>query len=58
MEYTIFRAEDSYFVPVGVLIFASDEEAVAHLLTLGAGHHAEVCLGGGCRIVSLPEVTA
>jgi hypothetical protein len=58
MEYTIFRAEDSCFVPVEVLTVADDAEAIAHLQTLGVGYHAEVATGGGCRIVSLPEVTA
>jgi hypothetical protein len=55
MEYTIFRAEDSCFVPVDVLTFASDAEAIAHLQTLGIGYHAEIGSGGGCRIVSLPQ---
>lgn len=56
MEYTIFRPEDRYFVPTESCMFADDIGVMEYLATLGTGYHAEVAVGGGCRIISLPEV--
>jgi hypothetical protein len=37
-------------------MFADDIGVMEYLATLGTGYHAEVAVGGGCRIISLPEV--
>ncbi len=56
MEYTIFRPEAAYFVPTESRIFGDDIGAMEYLATLGTGYRAEITVGGGCRIISLPEV--